>query len=208
MNKSSANLQFEQYLDGASLVSARYRETGGEQPPMHLDVRILCAAIQRVCAQTGNSSERGFAPFSQHWAWPMSLAAVVVLSVSLVVIVQPQADSVGEPQIPLPRALDRSRPSPATPPVPRPLAEQQADGVQRGCENRSVLAPLWHAHKLAPSSEAPARCNAKETNSSGLSPSTHVHYEQWYDQRPRSRLTTYPIERASRQRYCSRSSAA
>lgn len=64
-----------------------YRELPFSEPPMHLDANILKAAREDTVSQP---SRGPIQPFSRHWAWPVSLVALMVLSVSVVVLVQPQ----------------------------------------------------------------------------------------------------------------------
>jgi len=64
-------------------ISALYQKASAEQPPEHLDNAILAAAKREVRAKP-----RAVSPFSTRWTLPFSLAAVVVLSVSVVTLVQ------------------------------------------------------------------------------------------------------------------------
>jgi hypothetical protein len=63
-------------------ISALYRNISAEQPPAHLDAAILAAAKREVHAKP-----RGLSPFSTKWTLPFSLAAVIVMSVSVVTLV-------------------------------------------------------------------------------------------------------------------------
>jgi hypothetical protein len=60
-------------------VTAAYREIGMEEPPRALDEAILAAA------------RRPAKPWAQRWAVPLSLAAVVVLSVTVTLRIQHEA---------------------------------------------------------------------------------------------------------------------
>jgi hypothetical protein len=60
-------------------VTAAYRELGAEEPPRALDEAILAA------------SRRQAKPWTQRWAVPLSLAAVVVLSVTVTLRIQHEA---------------------------------------------------------------------------------------------------------------------
>ncbi len=64
-------------------ISALYRKVSAEQPPSHLDDAILAAAKREV-----HATPRPLSPFSTRWTLPFSLAAVIVLSVSVVTLVQ------------------------------------------------------------------------------------------------------------------------
>ena len=90
---AGSDLEFEQYMEGSSELSATYREGSEELPPMHLDARVLGAARQLASQREPIAKPRApMAPFSRHWAWPVSLAAVLLLSVSLVIVVQPEVE--------------------------------------------------------------------------------------------------------------------
>lgn len=65
-------------------VSAGYRALGRESPPAALDAAILAASRRAV----GAGPQRAGASRARRWALPVSIAAVVVLSVSLVVRIQ------------------------------------------------------------------------------------------------------------------------
>ncbi len=65
-------------------VSAGYRALGEAQPPEALDAAILAASRRAV----GAGPQRAGASRLRRWALPVSIAAVVVLSLSLVVRVQ------------------------------------------------------------------------------------------------------------------------
>ncbi len=65
-------------------ITARYRQASTEQPPMHVDQAVLAAARQAV-------KPRAFATFGNQWLAGGAMAAVVVLSVLLVVLMPEQA---------------------------------------------------------------------------------------------------------------------
>lgn len=60
-----------------------YREAAREAPPAHLDAAILAAARREVGARP-----RAFASRLRRWHVPVSIAAVVMVSVSLVILVR------------------------------------------------------------------------------------------------------------------------
>ncbi len=74
----------DEYLRGDSPVSRAYREEAQELPPAHLDARILAEANR-----AGTAAKRvAKSPFSSYWMVPASLAAILVLAVSVVVLLQ------------------------------------------------------------------------------------------------------------------------
>lgn len=119
--------------DRDPLLDRIYRESGRESPPRRLDAAILAAARREAGA-----GPRPLIPKLSRWRVPMSIAAVVLLSVSLVTWVQEEADE-QLIEIPLPPPVrpaeqgarqaptDAARPeSPAATPGPPP-AERRSD---------------------------------------------------------------------------------
>ena len=66
-------------------ISQRYREMGMEEPPRALDDAILAAA------------RRSARPWTKRWAVPLSLAAVIVLSVTVTLRIQHQPPGIESP---------------------------------------------------------------------------------------------------------------
>jgi hypothetical protein len=98
---STADQELQRYLQDGAELSAAYREASAELPPMHLDARVLGTARQIANQREPIAKPQApMAPFSRHWAWPVSLAAILVLSVSLVVIVQPEVELSQEDLVP------------------------------------------------------------------------------------------------------------
>ncbi len=108
---------FESYLQSESSLSRVYKATAKETPPAELDARILERARQAVHPQ----ARVGRSPFANNWIIPVSLAAVLVLTVGLVTFMfektdtpllpetapTPSLDSALEEEAPL--ILDKSR---------------------------------------------------------------------------------------------------
>jgi hypothetical protein len=86
-----------------------YRETVREEPPARLAAAILAAARREVGARP-----RAVSPRLRAWRVPVSIAAVVVLSVTLVTLVREEGGGKLEP----PSAADRYSRSAETAPVP------------------------------------------------------------------------------------------
>ena len=82
-------------------ISALYRDASQDSPPAHLDDAILAMAKREA-----QSKPKAVSPFSGQWTLPFSLAAVIVLSVSVVTLVEKEApptqvgsvDSLSPPQ--------------------------------------------------------------------------------------------------------------
>ena len=104
-----------------------YREAGGEMPPARLDAAILAAAHREAGARPRPATSK-----LRRWSVPVSIAAVVVLSFSLVTLVQEEGgDRLTEipPVTPLP-TLERK----ATPPVPE--AKEEAGREDRSAQRQ------------------------------------------------------------------------
>ncbi len=118
-------------------LAERYRALGSEQPPPALDAKILAAARRETHLRR--------AP--RRWVLPLSLAALLVLSVSVTLQMQherpdlenetaapAQAGKAAVPAAPAPSAADRAAPAHAA----EPKAAQRAAGAttQQGRPSR------------------------------------------------------------------------
>lgn len=88
------------------LVSARYRELSGAEPPVRLDDAILAASRRAVSA--GPSAAPRRAASSKRWAVPVSLAAAVMLSVMVTLNVQEERPDLVSP-VPVEKAEPAKR---------------------------------------------------------------------------------------------------
>ncbi len=71
-----------EYLKGDSALSRLYRRDADEQPDAQVDARILAEARRGVAPKRRVARS----PFARHWTVPTSLAAVLALSVSVVLL--------------------------------------------------------------------------------------------------------------------------
>ncbi len=108
----------DDYLRGDSPLSRVYRETGREEPPAHLDAAILAQA--KAAVGTHRRKPR--------WFMPLSLAATVVLSVGVVLLMSRE----GVTPVPM------ETPSP-TPDVP--VSKPAAPMVPAVIEKAPVVTP-------------------------------------------------------------------
>lgn len=83
-NNSSDDDILNRYLEGKSELSDQYHTAASESPPRHLDRAVLTAARKAV----GARRHIAFSPFASDWHIPVSLAAVLILSVAVVVIMR------------------------------------------------------------------------------------------------------------------------
>jgi hypothetical protein len=146
-----------------------YREAERSAPPAHLDAAILAAARREVGARPRSLSES-----VRRWRVPVSIAALVLLSVSLVTLVQlergdetlsiapsppaaPKPPAAAAPAAPGPDsgAGTAAAPAPAAKPALQPLpapprvAEQEAPPPQ--------AAPAGEARAIRPAAAPPRR---------------------------------------------------
>ncbi len=134
-----------EYLKGDSELSRLYQRNSDNQPGSQIDARILAAARRAVAPKRRVAQS----PFARHWAVPTSLAAVLALSVSVVLLMpEPALD----PSIDDDRAAQPARvpgvvsaPQPTEPAVRRREAasetEQQAVDGGRAFDSLRREAP-------------------------------------------------------------------
>jgi hypothetical protein len=94
----------DEYLRGDSPLSRAYRETGREEPPAHLDAAILAQAKAAAAPRRGSKPR---------WLMPLSLAATVVLSIGVVLLMSREGVAPVPMETPLPMPVA---------PVPTPTA--------------------------------------------------------------------------------------
>ncbi len=140
-------------LDASGPLAQRYRALGAEEPPRALDAAILAAA------------RRSVRPWTKRWAVPLSLAAVVVLSVAVTLRIQyeqPDTDAPAPPAKEIAAAVKESAPTqketvPAAKsaarkePSPFPSALRDQAPVDKPAAETSAAAP-----PAAPAASAPA----------------------------------------------------
>ncbi len=92
-NNTHDDSEFSAYLQGQSPLSKLYQQTTATGPSAAIDAAILAAAHASVKKRNGPVS-----PFSYRWMVPTALAAVIVLSVTVVLLSNHEQDSL----LPLP----------------------------------------------------------------------------------------------------------
>lgn len=102
--------ELHEYLSGESPLSESYRRQGVETPPLSVDNAILAAARREAKSR----SRPAIGPFGSHWLVPASVAAVLVIAIGLVMMLE---DETG-----------------MAPLVPEPMLEQDSvhDGIPAG----------------------------------------------------------------------------
>lgn len=99
------------YLEGCSEISGCYRSVNKAEPASLLDEKILSAAKQAVSGTESNRSNSKFKFSHSSWAKSLSVAAVITLSISLIITMQQQTD---QSLLNEPKSLNDSLISPAT----------------------------------------------------------------------------------------------
>jgi hypothetical protein len=97
-------------------VSAAYRSLSAEEPPRALDEAILAAARRPRISPARTWTRR--------WALPLSLAAVVLLSVTVTLQMQLEQPGLDGPQAPRPAATAKDQPLPQPQPLKLKAEEQ------------------------------------------------------------------------------------
>lgn len=125
-----------EYLEGNSELSRQYRRESDEQPDARLDAHILAEARRAVASKRRTMHS----PFARHWLVPTSLAAVLVLSVSVVLLMpdpalgpEPERDAQPEPAAATPATADSVR----LPTQTRPATESKEDAAGEGADSVS-----------------------------------------------------------------------
>ena len=141
-----------------------YRDAAREAPPAHLDAVILAAARREVGARP-----RGLSDALRRWHVPVSIAAVVVVTVSLVILMKeeggerldklsippltaPTDKSAAEPMRASP-AADSKAAAPQPPESPAPVAQGKMVEGERSPEAGSAAVPGIGAAVTGPATE-------------------------------------------------------
>jgi len=125
MSEQKDNQALEEYLKGDSDLSRRFRAESKVEPPAHLDAAIVSAAKNAL-----NNDKAGAGPSTTRWYVPLSLAAVLVISFSLVFRVYDQEEQQifgkqSEMKKEKPSVLMESEPQPATAPPAVLMRDEQ-----------------------------------------------------------------------------------
>ena len=125
-----------------------YREAERSEPPAHVDAAILAAARREV-----GSRPRALSSAVRRWRVPVSIAALVVLSVSLVTLVQHEGGGdlvpVDSGPPPAPKQSDKAPPP-------------EAAAAQPDAERRSVAVPAARPRAAPPAPRVDKLAGARE----------------------------------------------
>lgn len=149
-------------MEHDAALAAAYRAGAHEQPPAHLDDAIRAAARREAGAGPRRVSRL------RAWRVPVSLAAVLVLSVTVVLMVREEGGDRLEPAPPRvavapPPAMEQAAPqvlpqpaAPATPPLQPRRAEPSASGAPAGPAPQPLAKAAPEAEQQAPAGAASA----------------------------------------------------
>ncbi|MGB1801067.1 MAG: hypothetical protein ACPHLK_09595 [Gammaproteobacteria bacterium] len=112
------------YLEGHSEISKSYRAVNKAEPSVSVDEKILSAAKNAIAEEESGKLDIKFHKSS--WAKPVSIAAVITLSVSLIITMQEQT---GQPLISEPKSMNDSLVSPTTNTSKTEAVTSDADAV-------------------------------------------------------------------------------
>ena len=128
MSETPEERGFAAYLEGDTELSRLYRVSAKDLPSQALDAAVLERARDAVRAR------RATGPFAANWSVPLSLAAVIVVSVTVVVLMPPE---------------DRS-----LPPVESAPAPVEAPALESHADDAGDAERLDHARDESTASEA------------------------------------------------------
>lgn len=153
-------------IERDSRLSGLYREQAQEQPPAALDAAILAAAKREVNA----GPRRVRAPFARSWAASLSLAAVVTLSVTLVIVIRERS---ADDALTLPARDARQAQATATP-----------DRAAEPAQSAPPMAPRAAEHAPAPKVDLPRAQPATPASRRAEEPGTTGKLESAAGERP------------------------
>ncbi len=149
MSQQDNDKELEEYLQGNSELSRRYRDEKGSEPPAHLDKHILEAAREAITPVS-----------KQRWYVPVSIAAVLVIGVSLVLNIYKEQ---GQPLLKAPESklemgardiakakqtLENQRQeSKPSAPVEAELSRTEADSIGRNLTEGKMVDEIHPAKK-------------------------------------------------------------
>lgn len=153
-------------MEHDATLAAAYRAGAHEEPPAHLDAAIRAAARREAGAGPQRISRL------RAWRVPVSLAAVVVLSVTVVLMVREEGGDRLEPAPPriaatpapaMEQTAPQILPQPAAPATP-PVQQRQlsASGAPSEPALQSMAKAVPEAEPLAPASAGAASATARE----------------------------------------------
>lgn len=133
--------------DPGDRMAARYRELARDEPPPALDAAILAASRRAVGSRPGGAAR---------WAGPVSIAAVLVLGLSISLRMQVEQPGIETSSARMEPAV-REQPSAATPPpaVSAPTEAPRADanvasGTEPAKKREREVAPLQAQRRATP----------------------------------------------------------
>jgi hypothetical protein len=139
MSEQKDNQALEEYLKGNSGLSQKYRAESANEPPAHLDTAILLAAKNAI-----ENHEKGAGSSTSRWYVPLSLAAVLVISFSLVFRIYDQEEQQilnkqSEIKKEKPAMLMEGQSEPATPSTVIMRDEALSEGIEFESDSASEI---------------------------------------------------------------------
>jgi hypothetical protein len=118
---------FEDYLEGKSAVSARYRELSTDDVPPEIDAAVMARARAAIASRASNSSRLPKMSAWRRWRAPLAVAASAVLVVSILLNAGPEQKVGLQPQRDVASTVERR--ADVVAPAPSAVAETRAEQV-------------------------------------------------------------------------------
>lgn len=135
-------------------LSQAYRELGGEEPPRALDDAILAAAHRAERTHPAPLLSPGVGrPARERWTFPLAAAAVIMLSVGVVMHLQLEQPGIDGIQL----APEKASPAPAPAPAPVAEASKPAPQPEAPKPEDTMIARAPGAAKVEAAPPQPAR---------------------------------------------------
>lgn len=120
MNNQQADAELAHYLTGQSNLSDLYQAQAQDEPSLEIDQAILAASRRAVKSRPRSI----LSPFGNHWAVPTSIAAMLVITVTLSVMMKEEIKDPLAIESPI---LEQTAPAPS----PVPALDSAAGSVTR-----------------------------------------------------------------------------
>lgn len=159
-HKDKHDDEFDTYLKGESSISTQYDALDDTMPSHEIDQKIRAAAREAIKKQPRVATS----PFSSNWGVPVSLAAVLVLSISLITLLP-------DNQITMPTPEPVLKATPSTP------SASEDHLTEREARDATMAASPAPAAKLKPTAEKIAPISADANNTAAIKPADSVEIQ-------------------------------
>jgi hypothetical protein len=143
---------FDRMLESSRELRARYRDASSEEPPPELDDAIRAHARRAVASRPRAAGS----PFLSRWRLPLSLAAMLMLSATLTIMVTRNGRHipVTDESIARKAAVPRAVPQPVSPTPAQPAPEPQQPSTKQRELSKQMQPADQHQPSAPPSAAA------------------------------------------------------